>query len=81
MATTLTAERGTPVRYQLETIEQAYASRAPSGAPQWQLDAWVSTYTAIAAGEVAAVTDDLPRLIGRAATSLADLLHRGPSAY
>lgn len=81
VAATLTAERGTPVRYQLETIEQAYASRAPSGAPQWQLDAWVSTYTAIAAGEVAAVSDDLPRLIGRAATSLTDLLRRGQTAY
>ena len=67
--------------YQRETVEEAYASRASYGAPAWQVDAWVSTYTAIANGEVAAVTDDVPRLTGHPATSLAELLARGGSAY
>lgn len=70
-----------PVRYESETVEQAYTSRAGYGAPKWQLDAWVSTYTAIAAGEAADVTDDIQRLTGHAATSLAGVLHRGASAY
>ena len=70
-----------PVHYQRETLEEAYASRASYGAPPWQLDAWVSTYTSIAAGEVAAVTDDVPRLAGHTATSLAALLREGRSAY
>jgi uncharacterized protein YbjT (DUF2867 family) len=57
-----------------ETVEEAYASRAAYGAPGWQLDAWVSTYTAIATGELAGVTQDVQRLTGRAPKSLADLL-------
>ncbi|WP_436521462.1 SDR family oxidoreductase [Actinoplanes sp. HUAS TT8] len=60
--------------YHAETIEEAYASRASYGAPGWQVDAWVSTYTAIAAGELAGVTTDISDLTGRPATSVADLL-------
>ncbi len=40
------------VRFVNETMEEAYESRAVYGAPDWQVDAWVSTYTGIAAGEV-----------------------------
>jgi len=69
------------VRYQPETVAEAYASRAGYGAPGWQVDAWVSTYTAIASGELAGVTDDIARLTGHPATSLAALLRRGGSAY
>jgi NAD(P)H dehydrogenase (quinone) len=69
---------GSPTRYLDETLAEAYASRASYRAPDWQVDAWVSTYTAIAAGEVSAVSDDVPRLTGRPATSLRDLL-TGPS--
>lgn len=65
---------GMRYRYHAETLEQAYASRASYGAPDWQVDAWVSTYTAIAAGELAGVSDDVERLTGRVPTSLADLL-------
>jgi uncharacterized protein YbjT (DUF2867 family) len=81
VATTASAELGRPVRYHDETVAEAYASRASYGAPDWQLDAWVSTYTAIAAGELAGVTDDVPRLTGRPATSFAELLRRGAGAY
>jgi NAD(P)H dehydrogenase (quinone) len=72
----LTESTGRPVRYEPETIEAAYASRASYGAPQWQLDAWVSTYTAIASGELAIVSDDVARLTGRPALSLATVLRR-----
>ncbi|MBA2308506.1 MAG: SDR family oxidoreductase [Pseudonocardiales bacterium] len=75
-AAELTRHTGREVRYQPETVEEAYASRASTGAPQWQLDAWVSTYTAIANGELAGVTDDVPRLTGHPATSLTELLTR-----
>ncbi|MDR6861714.1 SDR family oxidoreductase [Phycicoccus sp. 3266] len=67
----------TPTRYEPETLEEAYASRASYGAPDWQVDAWVSTYTAIAAGELATVSDAVPRLTGHPATSLRELLQRG----
>ena len=50
-----------------ETIAEAFASRraAYPETPDWEIEAWVSTYTAIAKGELAQVTQDLPRLIGR----------------
>ena len=76
IAAILSAHRGTPVTYVEETVEQAYASRAGFAAPQWQLDAWVSTYSAIAAGEMALVTGDVELLTGHPATSLIELLQR-----
>lgn len=75
MAQTLT-DAGRPTTYVAETVEEAYTSRAVYGAPDWQVDAWVSTYTAVAAGELDVVSDDVPALTGRPATSLADLLRR-----
>ncbi|HEY3548556.1 MAG TPA: SDR family oxidoreductase, partial [Propionicimonas sp.] len=81
VAAVLTESRGRPVVYHPETVAEAYASRAVYAAPDWQVDAWVSTYTAIAAGELAGVTNDVEKLSGHPATSLADLLRRGASAY
>jgi NAD(P)H dehydrogenase (quinone) len=77
----VTAELGRPARYDAETLEEAYASRASYGAPSWLVDAWVSTYTSIATGEVAGVTDDVERLTGHRPTSLAELLRSGNNAY
>jgi NAD(P)H dehydrogenase (quinone) len=65
---------GRPYRFEDETLEEAYASRATYGAPDWQVDAWVSTYAAIASGELAGVSDDVERISGRPATSLERLL-------
>jgi uncharacterized protein YbjT (DUF2867 family) len=65
---------GRAVRYEPETVEQAYSSRASFGAPQWQLDAWVSTYAAIATGELAIVSDAVVRLTGRPSMPLAAVL-------
>ena len=70
----LTRVTGRPFSFQNETIEQAYASRAVFDAPDWMVDAWVSTYTAIAAGELDQVSDDVPRLTGHPAVSLEQLL-------
>ena len=65
---------GREVTYHPETAAEAYASRAVFGAPDWQVEAWVSTYLAIARGEMDGVSNTIPRLLGRPATSLADLL-------
>jgi uncharacterized protein YbjT (DUF2867 family) len=81
VAAIISAATRRDVTYHPETVAQAYASRAVYGAPDWQVDAWVSTYTAIAAGELAEVTSDVARLSGHPATSLADLLRRGGTAY
>lgn len=75
-AAMISAARGAVVRFQNETIDQAYASRERYHAPVWQVDAWVSTYTSIALGEVAEVTDDVERVTGRRAMSLNEFLSR-----
>ena len=62
------------VRFHDETVEEAYASRVSYGAPDWQVDAWVSTYTAVRAGELDGVSADVERLTGRRPTSLRDHL-------
>lgn len=56
--------RGSDVRFHDETMDEAYASRAVYGAPDWQVDAWVSTYTAIGSGGMASVSDAVERLTG-----------------
>lgn len=61
-------------RYHAETVEEAYASRARYGAPDWQVDAWVSTYTAIAAGEQAGVSPDVERVTGHRPRSVAEVV-------
>jgi len=73
-AAVLSEARGTPVTFHDETIPEAYASRRRWPAPDWQYDAWVSTYTAIASGEVATVSGDVERLTGRRPLTLGDVL-------
>jgi NAD(P)H dehydrogenase (quinone) len=75
-AATITRVLGREVSFQDETLEEAYASRSTYGAPPWQVDAWVSTYTAIASGELSGVSGDVERLTGRAPLSLTELLSR-----
>jgi NAD(P)H dehydrogenase (quinone) len=72
VADILTSLTGRPHRFVDETMEEARASRAHYGAPDWLVEAWISTYTAIRDGELEDVSDDIPRLLGRPATSFAD---------
>jgi NAD(P)H dehydrogenase (quinone) len=78
MAATMRELSGKPVAFEDETLEAARASRAAYGAPEWQMDAWISTYTAIAAGELATVTDTVARLAGHEPQSLADYVRAHP---
>ncbi len=62
---------GRTLRYEDETVEDAYAWRRDAwGAEDWQLDAWVSTYTAIADGSLGTVSPDVERVLGRPARSI-----------
>jgi uncharacterized protein YbjT (DUF2867 family) len=74
VAALISAATGRAVRYHPETVPEALASRASHGAPDWLVTAWVSTYTAIAAGEMAEVSPAVPELTGHPATSLEQLL-------
>jgi uncharacterized protein YbjT (DUF2867 family) len=77
-AATVTEVTGRPTRFHNETLDEAYASRASYGAPDWQVEAWVSTYTSIASGELAAVSGDVALLTGHPPMSLRELLSRNP---
>lgn len=77
VAAILSVHRGEPVTFHDETVPEAYASRERWGAPDWQVDAWVSTYLAFARGDLATVSTDVERVTGRPALSLAELLAQG----
>jgi NAD(P)H dehydrogenase (quinone) len=72
---------GRPVTYLLETLEEARASRAASGATDWEIAGAISSFAAIAAGELDAVSDTIVRLTGNQPQTLGDYLHRHPESY
>ncbi|MET9661864.1 NAD(P)H-binding protein [Streptomyces sp. NPDC006510] len=72
---------GRTVTYVPETREEAYASRARHGAEDWEVAGWVTSYEAIATGEMATVSDAVPDLTGHPATSLATFLREHPDSY
>lgn len=65
---------GKPIRFEDETDEEAYASRAGLGAPDWEVRGWVTSYQAIRDGSLDVVSPAVLELTGRAPTSLADHL-------
>ena len=69
-AARLTTAMGRPIRYVRETLAEAYASRSSYGAADWQVEGWISTYTAIAAGQMATVTSAVRDLSGHAPQSV-----------
>jgi len=72
IAAILTEAGGREHRFVDESLVEARVSRARFGAPEWMVEAWISTYTAIRDGELEEVSDDVPRLLGRPATSFRD---------
>jgi uncharacterized protein YbjT (DUF2867 family) len=72
---------GIPASYHAETIEEAKASRAKFNPTDWELEAWVSTYVAIATGEMSVVSHSVEALTGHAPQTLADYLHKHPESY
>lgn len=67
---------GRELRFVDQTLDEAYAQRAADypGTPDWQLDAWVSTYVAIADGSLAEVSPDVERLTGHPARTIGQAL-------
>jgi NAD(P)H dehydrogenase (quinone) len=65
---------GRKIEFVDETLDEARASRAVYGAPDWEVEAWISSYVAIAQGELEQVSDCVERLTGHAPTSLRDWL-------
>ncbi|MFC0672772.1 NAD(P)H-binding protein [Brachybacterium hainanense] len=66
--------RGQDFAFVDETLAQARASRAPYGAPEWQVEAWISTYTAIASGALDVVSGHVQEVLGRPPIPLAEVM-------
>ena len=49
-------------------------ARTACGAPDWEVEDWVTTYLAVARGEMDVVTDDVERLTGRRPVGLREFL-------
>jgi NAD(P)H dehydrogenase (quinone) len=80
-ASVLTDVTGRPTVYREQTVEEAWATRRPSGHPDWEIEGWVTSYLAIAAGELAGVSDVVPRLTGRPARTVAEHLRAHPEDW
>jgi uncharacterized protein YbjT (DUF2867 family) len=78
-AAELSEVTGREVSFVDETIEEAWQSRAAYGAPDWEVEGWITSYTAIASGELAVVSDTVERLAGHPPTTLRQLAERDPS--
>jgi NAD(P)H dehydrogenase (quinone) len=80
-AAVLTEVTGFPAEYRPQTVEEAWATRRPSGHPDWEIEGWVSSYQAIAADELSAVTDVVERLTGHPGRSVAEHLRTHPEDW
>jgi NAD(P)H dehydrogenase (quinone) len=80
-AALLAEAAGRPVVYEEETLEEARESRRPTGAPDWEIEGWVTSYAAIAAGELEAVSDTVATIAGHPPQSLAAFLREHPESY
>jgi uncharacterized protein YbjT (DUF2867 family) len=80
-AAVLSRVAGRPVPYVAETVDDAYASRAKYGAPDWEVAGWVSSYVAIANGELDVVSDAVERVTGSTPTGIEEWLIHHPQAW
>jgi NAD(P)H dehydrogenase (quinone) len=72
---------GREVTYHPETLQEAYESRASYGAPEWEVEGWVTSYAAMAAGEMDVVSDAVGELTGHAPMAFPEFLRRYPESY
>jgi NAD(P)H dehydrogenase (quinone) len=72
---------GRKITYVDETMEEAWASRRPSGHPEWEIEGWITTYVAIAKGELEQVTSTVKDLTGHEPQRLEEFLENHPESY
>jgi len=77
-AAILSEAAGRAVVYERETLEQARESRRPSGAPDWEIEGWVTSYAALPAGDLEPPSGTVQQILDRPPRSLADVLREQP---
>ena len=73
----ISAVTGRVTSFYDESLEEARTSRQQWDPPPWQMDAWISTYVAIADGSLQQVTTVVEDLTARRPLSLRDFLIKG----
>ncbi len=96
VAERLSKVTGRKITYQAQTPHEARATHTTSGLEKFEaelrsktgrslddygVEVWVTHYLQIATGELATVSDAVPRLTGHPAQSLADYLDKHPESY
>lgn len=81
IAAAIARAAGRPVSYVPETRDEAFASRAGYGAPDWEVEGWVTSYEAVATGEMDTVSDAVLTLTGHPPQSFAAFLEANPRSY
>ena len=61
---------GRKLRYENESVQAGREWRAQLGAPAWEVETWLGSYEAIAAGELARVSDAVRDLTGTPSSNL-----------
>jgi NAD(P)H dehydrogenase (quinone) len=69
---------GKRISFHDESDEEAFASRARFGAPDWEVLGWVGSYWAIREGTLQGVSPHVRELTGRDPTSLTEFLESQP---
>lgn len=80
-AAILSRVSGREISYVAETVEEAWESRRPTGAPDWEIEGWISSYLAVANGELSHVSDTVERLCGRPPRDLESFLVDNPDLW
>lgn len=81
VAAVLSEVSGREVRYVNETVDEAFASRAHYDVRAFELEGCVTSYLAIARGEMDVVTDVVERLAGHPPLTLRGLLESVPRSW
>ncbi|HXP07234.1 MAG TPA: SDR family oxidoreductase [Acidobacteriaceae bacterium] len=68
-----------PLRYEDEPLHAAREWRSKLGVPAWEVETWVGSYDAIAAGEFEVVDPSLAEILGRPVSDLKNYLSARPS--
>lgn len=79
-AATMAEWSGRTISFHDETLDEAWASRRRSGAPDWEIEGWLSSYVAVAAGDLDLVTDTVERIAGHPPATLAEYLRAHPDS-
>jgi NAD(P)H dehydrogenase (quinone) len=69
------------VTYHAESIAEAWESRKKWGAPAWEVEGWITSYVAVATGEMDVVSDAVETITGRPAQDLEAFLSANPALW